>query len=90
MTYEERRAAIDAEICAAIAAGKTWTDYRPFLCWEERVGAMLCCSEARRKDGSFAGRQCRKESVYVSYCVGFPGRVAVCESCFQHNEEPPQ
>ena len=87
MTYEQCRAAVAEEIRAAAHEGTPWTAYRPFLCSEERIGAMRCGCEGRRRDGSFTGRWCRKPSAYVSYCSGLDGRTVMCEECYRHREQ---
>lgn len=62
------QAYIDNERKLADEQGLTDTPLRPFLFEEERLGAMICCCG-----------KCKKPSVYISYIVGFNGRIAYCE-----------
>jgi len=68
------RIEIAREIRSAFIAGQTRTDLRPFLDFDERLGAMRCC----RRTGIKRPRACPRPSTHVTYLVGFSGRLAYC------------
>ena len=65
---------VAAEIEAARVRGEPWTGYRPFVSFEEQVGAMACGCRSKRSSK-------RKLSVVVSYATFLAGRTVLCADC---------
>ncbi len=64
---------VDNEIKAARAAGKPWTDIRPFIKRSyERIGGVFCYSSAHPG---------KRPAVAVSYSTAIDGRVVYCQKC---------
>lgn len=64
---------VQAEIMTSISQDASRTPFRPFLCWEERLGAMVC--------------PCGAPSELVSYTCGLRGRVVRCRACHEQHRE---